>query len=125
MLHVNYPRSMLTSARSRTARRTDGGTFTNIRTIELTSSKGYGAEIDVEIEFTVGESFPATGPTYDCGGEPACGGEVEITAVRPFVYAKAESAAPHVRRHEYLECPSWLEAALTECIDPDTLTGGE
>ena len=92
-------------------------TFTNSLTIELSGHKGFGAEIDIEVDFTISKIIPARGPTYDCAGEPASGGDVEIVAVRPYYMLN--------KREVYLDCPQWLEAALIDCIDPDMLTADE
>ena len=40
----------------------------------------YTVEIEVEIDI-VSKGYPATGPTYDSGGEPAEGPEFEIGSI--------------------------------------------
>ena len=100
-------------------------TFTNCLTIELSGHKGFGAEIDIEVDFTISEIIPASGPTFDCAGEPASGGDVEIVAVRPYHKLIGPSSEPPMKCKVYLDCPQWLEAALIDCIDPDMLTADE
>ena len=100
-------------------------TFTNRLTIELSGHKAFGAEIDIEVDFTISEIIPASGPTYDCAGEPASGGDVEIVAVRPYHMVIEPFSAPPIKREVYLDCPRWLEVALIDCIDQDMLTADE
>lgn len=38
-------------------------------------------ELEVEVEYTISPYIPESGPTYDCGGQPAEGGEVELISV--------------------------------------------
>jgi hypothetical protein len=82
-------------------------------TIELQGHKGYGASVEVEVEFTVSPIIPARGPSYASGGQPAEGGEVEITAIKPYVKED--------RKRAYLDAPGWLADLLAECIDTDEL----
>lgn len=57
---------------------------------------------------------PATGPTWDCGGEPAEAGEfeVEIESIR---YAEAVGN----RVNKALELPLWLNCLIARHIEGD------
>ncbi len=35
------------------------------------------ALVDVEVGFNISKGYPATGPSYSCGGEPGCPDEIE------------------------------------------------
>ena len=100
-------------------------THQSTMTIELSGHKGYGAALDVEIEYTRTPDIPAPGPTYASGGEPACGGEVEITDIRPFA-SVTRLAGRQIRSaliKEYLPVPPWLDTLLRDCIDTSLMTG--
>ena len=90
-------------------------------TIELSGHSGCGAALDIEIEYTRTPYIPATGPTYASGGEPACGGEVEITDIRPF--RRVPDRGSQIKRKEYLTVPDWLRELMLDCIDTSLLTG--
>lgn len=54
-------------------------------------------EIELRVIYDVSPLIPERGPTYDCGGQPAEGGEVELISVtrdgQPFTLTDAEEAA--------------------------------
>lgn len=41
-----------------------------------------GEDFELEVEADLSPFIPATGPTYSCGGQPAEGGEIEVTSVK-------------------------------------------
>ncbi len=61
-------------------------------------------EIEIRVIYDVSPIIPAQGPTYDCGGQPEEGGEVEIISVthdgKPFDLTEDEE-----------------DALVTECIN--------
>ena len=96
-------------------------TLTSYATIELSAGtvhKGYGADIDVEIEFT---QTPIVRCSPFCAPEdsfPTEGGERELVSVRPI---KSMTGG----KVEYLDAPEWLLNMLAECIDIDVLEARE
>lgn len=89
-------------------------------TVELsagTAHKGYGAAIDVEVEFT---QTPIVRCSSFCRIEDAFpdeGGERDLVSIRPI-----KSMGGKV---EYLDCPDWLSKMLARCIDLDVLDARE
>lgn len=49
-----------------------------ILTLTRTDDEGE-YDLELEVEYTQERYYPATGPTYSCAGEPACGGEIILT----------------------------------------------
>jgi hypothetical protein len=90
-------------------------TFFNDMTINLDGHKGYGADINVEVEFTASRPVAATWT------QPAEGEEIEIVAVRPILVTRTPRALKQTTR-TYLDCPAWLAADLQACIDAAELT---
>ena len=90
-------------------------------TIELSGHKGYGAPLGVEIEYTRTPDIPARSPDMRQPGEPAEGGEVEITDIRPF--RRVIDRGSQIKRKEYLTVPDWLRELMLDCIDTSLLTG--
>lgn len=43
------------------------------------ASEDHEVEVEIVYDFTPG--YPATGPTYDSGGEPGCGPETDIISI--------------------------------------------
>lgn len=105
--------------------RASAQTHQTTMTIDLQGHKGAcGASLDVEVEYTRTPDIPATGPTYFSGGEPACGGEVEIVEIRPFQYVRRLSSDPiHGNVKTYRDAPAWLLELIRDCIDTDLLDG--
>ena len=89
-------------------------TFVNDVVVTLSGHKGYGADIECDVEFTCTRRVSAT---WDQHGE---GGEVEIITLRPFVRKNSPSGFPGTVR-EYLMSTEWLIDSLIKCIDPDKL----
>ena len=115
------PRPAAINRVARTSSRAE--TFVDLVTIELSGHKGCGASFDCEIEFTREPIVPAQtyGDPSDCFPEE--GGEVEITAVRPYKCNIVPATGRRGTTREYLPCPKWLEDLLTDCIDPVSLRG--
>ena len=97
-------------------------TFFDHITIQFEGSPKCGASFDVEVEFTETPYIPARGPSYASGGEPACGSEREIVAVRPYEYQIDKATGRLGTSRTYLDCPKWLAESLIDCVDVDTLT---
>ncbi|MDK2769962.1 MAG: hypothetical protein KYX69_19865 [Sphingomonas sp.] len=75
------------------------------------------AELAIAVDFTVTRGRPASGPTYDCGGEPAEPAEAQIVAAQAVI---VEPAVPALRRPEKRELkpvPDWMLALIRN--DPD------
>lgn len=53
-------------------------------------------EADIYFEYDSTPGSPATGPTYDCGGEPAEGAECELQATTIDGFANRASWPPFV-----------------------------
>ena len=53
-----------------------GGSSTYMERHEL-----FGTDVMLTVEYNYIPGYPATGPTYSCGGEPACGPEVDILRI--------------------------------------------
>ncbi len=75
-------------------------------------------EIELAVIYDVTPFIPATGPTYDCGGQPAEGGEIEIISVRSngakFTLTEAEEEALFAECTERSGEDMAEEAALAE-----------
>jgi len=100
-------------------------TFTTTISIELIGSKGYGGELQVEVEFTCSPFIPAV--LYGDHPQPEEGGEREIVSVNPFKtkeIAGLDGEPCGFTKREYLDCPKWLADMLTECVDPNYLDPG-
>lgn len=95
---------------------TDKATFYDAVTIQLEGTKGYGSSFDVEVEYTAtrGNNEPANSPD-------AIASEVEIVCVRPFTVGIVEATGRKSTKRLYIDCPTWLSALLTECVDTDAL----
>lgn len=70
---------------------------------------GNGGELIALISFTRTKVIPETGPTYECAGEPASGGEIEITNIR---YYMGDSLEPAVSA-------PWLDNWVKANVDID------
>ena len=81
--------------------------------IQLEGSRDYGADFDVDVEFTARPDIP---PGYD---DPGSAGEREIVSVRPYEYVIKHGVMTTERR--YLDCQAWLETYLKDCINVDVL----
>lgn len=68
-------------------------------------------EIDCEYVFTYSPGYPEQGPTYDCGGEPAEGPEIEVIGV------KLSRQDPVTKQITQLECPEWLSELIADGAD--------
>lgn len=105
--------------------RASAQTHQTILTIELSGDRGYGASLDIEVEYQRSPDVPMRWPSLNSPGEPAEGGEVEIVEIRPFQYVRRLSSDPKWRGSvkTYRDAPSWLLDLIRECIDTDLLTG--
>jgi hypothetical protein len=72
-------------------------------TVEL-----FGQEFTADVEFCYVEGIPESGPTYDSGGEPACGPEITVHSVE--IPSLCEKLSPAMHR---LAC-RFVE---DECVD--------
>ena len=97
-------------------------TFVDLVTIELSGHKGSGASFDCEVGFTRGRIVAARtyGDPSDCFPEE--GGEVEITAVRPYT-CNIVPADAEARRANICPARNGSRTLLTDCIAPDRLSG--
>jgi hypothetical protein len=95
---------------------TNKATFYDVITIDLSGSAGYGASLEVEVEYTAtrGNNEPANSPD-------AIASEVEIVCVRPFNVGIVEATGRKGTKRQYLDRPKWLCDLLTECVDTDAL----
>ena len=104
-------------------------THVTVIDIGLQGHRGYYAELACEIEYTRSPISPMRLPSFTSPGEPAEGGEVEITDIRPFRMIKRPEGRPlsgALLEKQYLTpVPDWLDAMIRECIDTDLLTGDE
>ena len=100
-------------------------TFFDVCTIEITGHPRCGGSIDCEVEFTMTPVIPARTYGPPEAAAPASGGEIEITAVRPFERSIDPTTGRLGTKREYLDCPRWLEEILMESIDPDLLSADE
>ena len=55
----------------------------------------FGQDVRLTVNYNYVPGYPATGPTYSCGGEPGCGPEVEILTIS-VQKLKVEFFEPHV-----------------------------
>jgi len=96
-------------------------TTTHFATVEVQTEgrRRCGGSFMVEVEYTLDPSYPET------RWEPACGGNVDIVAVRPFDWAIDPTTGVKGTRRQYLDCPDWLTAQLRECVDINNLRGDE
>ena len=69
-------------------------------------------EIPADVRFGFTPGYPATGPSYSCGGEPACPAEVEIMAVELTV--PCQSVVGGVIK---IPAPSWLVEVMQASDD--------
>jgi len=93
-------------------------TYTDYVSIELTCHKGYGAELQIEVEFSCSPFVPAV--LYGDHPQPEEGGEREIVSVNPFKtkeIAGRDGEPCGFTKREYLDTPAWLTKLLIECID--------
>lgn len=76
---------------------------------------GHTNGMDWEVEYTITFSYlpgqPATGPTYDSGGEPGYGPEIEYISHEPV--SDYDPAA----ENEVEWCKDWLDENAAECAD--------
>jgi hypothetical protein len=93
--------------------------------IGLTGHHRHGADLSIEIEYQRTPDIPASGPTYASGGEPSCGGDVEITDIRPFRMVKQDDQRLCKIKEYLTPVPDWLAKLIIDCIDTGLLTGGE
>ena len=89
--------------------RASAQTYQHTMIIELSGHRSCGAELEVEIKYTRTPDVPASGPTYSSGGEPACGGEVEIVEIRPFRDHRDVARV-------WLDAPRWLLDLIQDCM---------
>ncbi len=62
-----------------------------------------GLTVPVEIHFHYTPGRPATGPTYDCGGEPAEGPELELIECTPETTTRFMPGALHEAAQTWAE----------------------
>ena len=99
-------------------------THVTVIDIGLQGHRGYYAELACEIEYTRSPIIPMRRPSFNSPGEPAEGGEVEITDIRPFRMIKRPEGRPLDKQY-LTPVPDWLDAMIRECIDEDLLTGDD
>lgn len=80
-----------------------------------------GTEVQAEIVYSVSPRYPATGPTWSSGGEPAGGGEVEIASVTLLI----EKGCFDRKTVERIEAPAWLASILQDDDDCIAALGDE
>ena len=95
------------------------GTFELFLTEGGQNDELYPFEVEVNADYTPGRA--EQGPTYDCGGQPAEGPEVEITAVAVIRQINGKSVietAPQLFKILPYELLTKWEAKLAEDYDP-------
>ena len=59
----------------------------------------FGTDVMLTVEYNYVPGYPATGPTYSCGGEPGCGPEVDILRIT-VQKLKVEHFQPYAFGHD-------------------------
>lgn len=88
-----------------------------IRNHTITIYIGVGGpdiEIQAGIDFTMIPGNPATGPSWDSGGQPADPAEIEIRTIELVVPNYNAFAKNGVRQTITAPCPDWLAGMIRE-----------
>lgn len=101
-------------------------TFSATLNLELSGSDG-SLELLVDVTYNVTRYYPAQGPSYASGGQPAEGGEVIDLAVSRLYREHweyqgraprtPEEQAQAIKKRDILECPAWLSEWIIETAD--------
>jgi hypothetical protein len=74
--------------------------YSHTRTVEIG-----GSEVEVEFDYNLSPVIPEQGPSYASGGQPAEGGELEITGATIIVPGNIVAGKKTTERHD---APPWL-----------------